>query len=287
MKQTLIVWPLIAALALVGAPVFAKPDATSAASSKPSTSRVENCSWDRPGHNPFMGDVVAAVDRYSDIPTDVRGKLKQRMAARQYDDIVSIKRDSISGKQLYTSGIRDMHFGTNRVCGTVTRDKWSAQMEERGLVYCEGAYCVLVPTVCRNVSRIDRAPGAAGGGAPEGELAFAPPAAGEAAPETFEGLPPTGAGTATASALPGTGLVAVPGSTPSVVGSSPAPMPSYIGPSIISPPPLVAPGSLPSIPAIPPAVPEPGTWLMMAAGIAMLALIRQRRSAAATQRIRA
>jgi hypothetical protein len=114
------------------------------------------CSWNRPGHNPFMGDVVAAVDRYTDIPAPVRTRLKARMAERRYDEIVSIRRDAIVGRARYGSAIRDMHFGTGQVCGTVNRMQWTATAEERGLVYCEADHCILVPTVCRNVSRIDR-----------------------------------------------------------------------------------------------------------------------------------
>ncbi len=30
-------------------------------------------------------------------------------------------------------------------------------MQERGLVYCDSGQCILVPTICRNVSRISRA----------------------------------------------------------------------------------------------------------------------------------
>ena len=101
-----------------------------------------------------MGDVVAAVDRYADIPPEVRKRLKRRMAERDYDDIVSIGRDSIVGKYSYGSVIRDMHFGDGRLCHGVSRAGWTATMQERGLVYCEREHCILVPTVCRNVSRI-------------------------------------------------------------------------------------------------------------------------------------
>ena len=131
-----------------------------------STVTLPNCSWDKPGVNPFMGDLVAAVDRYKDIPAATRAKLKARMAARQYDEIVDIHRDSIVGRYEYGSEIRDMHFGAGSVCRTVTRTKWTAQTLERGLVYCEDGQCILVPTVCRNVSRIARGPlkpAAAGG----------------------------------------------------------------------------------------------------------------------------
>ncbi len=139
----------------------------------PRRERVAVCSWDRPGHNPFMGNVVAAIDRYSDIPTDVRVRLKQRMQARQYDEIVDIRRDSIHGKADYQPTIRDMHFGLDRVCAQVSRTGWTPQMHERGLVYCESGHCILVPTVCRNVSRIERTP-AAIAGAPAQEPAPGP-----------------------------------------------------------------------------------------------------------------
>ena len=49
--------------------------AAAAVENVPRMERVAACSWDSPGHNPFMGDVVAAIDRYSDIPTLVRIKL--------------------------------------------------------------------------------------------------------------------------------------------------------------------------------------------------------------------
>lgn len=124
----------------------------------PRNDTLATCSWDRPGRNPFMGDVVAAVDRYRDIPTPVREKLKQRMRARQYDDLVDIRRDEIKGQFEYAAAIRDMHFGQGRVCREVTRERWTDKTHERGLVYCESEQCILVPTVCRNVSRVDRKP---------------------------------------------------------------------------------------------------------------------------------
>jgi hypothetical protein len=162
--------------------------------------RVAACSWNSPGHNPFMGEVVAAVDHYPDIPADVRARLKERMAERRYDDLVTIRRDSIVGRDEYDPGIRDMHFGEGSVCAQTTRTGWSAEMRERGLVYCESGHCILVPTVCRNVSRIERlapkrvAEPAVPAGPGGGELLFDPPAAGPQPPESFAGLgaPQTG-----------------------------------------------------------------------------------------------
>lgn len=114
------------------------------------------CRWDRPGADPFMGEVPAAVDRYTDIPADVRAALRDRMQRHAYDDIVDIRRDSIVGAHQYDATIRDMHFGQGRVCASVTRGRWRDDTHERGLVYCESQWCVMVPTVCRNVSRITR-----------------------------------------------------------------------------------------------------------------------------------
>lgn len=127
------------------------------------------CSWDNPGANRYTGDVSRAVQHYTDIPKDVRDKLQARMEKKQYDEVADITRDNISGGSDYTN-LRDMHFGANKVCTTVTRDKWKLLAKERGLVYCEAEHCIIVPTVCGNVSRVTKVKGGAGGvgGAPSG-----------------------------------------------------------------------------------------------------------------------
>lgn len=254
------------------------------------SSTLPQCSWDRPGVNPFMGDVVAAVDRYQDIPAATREKLKARMKARSYDDIAVIERDAIKGKANYAPEIRDMHFGPGAVCRTVTRSKWAATTQERGLVYCEDGQCILVPTVCRNVSRIRRldkpsavAPAQTSNVASSARaseeaapLEFDPPAAGPA-PETFA----SASGVPALASTPAEGGFRLPG------GSAPTPAPA------------AAPGGLPGLvdlamPALPPgrvstaeaplpgdsvpAVPEPGTWAMIALGLLVIVYrARQRR----------
>lgn len=150
---------VLASCATVLSAAAATPAAGSGAREQvPRMEAVARCSWDRPGHNPYMGEVVPAVDRYADIPAAVRSRLKERIAARRYDEIVEIRRDSIRGRHDYRPEIRDMHFGLDRVCREVTRSAWTDAMRERGLVYCESGHCILVPTVCRNVSRIERIP---------------------------------------------------------------------------------------------------------------------------------
>jgi len=274
----------------------------SAAIPKASTVTAPSCSWDRPGHDPFTGDVVAAVDRYGDIAPDVRERLKARMARRDYDDIVSIRRDSITGKARYGSTIRDMHFGTRQVCHSVTRASWTPSMEERGLVYCESGQCILVPTVCRNVSRITRAEVSPehAEGPPEdpGGIGEAPADGGGAPPllastePTFEApgelkgplraAGPTGTGTGVPDlpdvpgGLGGPGVLGIPGvPVAPLVSESPVSAlatPPIAGDGIVVPPIF---GDAP-LATVPLPVPEPGTWALMLSGLAVLGWLHRR-----------
>ena len=236
------------------------------------------CSWDKPGVNPYGGSVPDAVDKYTDMPQAVRNKLKARMDKRQYDDVAVIRRDSIEGKQSHYANLRAMHFGQGQVCQSVTRSKWTPASEERGLVYCESGHCIIVPTVCRNVSRIDRKegelavepPAAGGGGAPgPTPVVMAPPAAAEEPPAEEAQARALGGGGATTfadgSGGGSGGFIAGPiiggggggggylgGNTGSGGGGG------IPGPSIPTPPPI--------IPPVTPPVPEPSTWLMLLAG---------------------
>ena len=224
--------------------------------------RLPQCSWNEPGHNPFMGDVVAAVDRYTDIPVDVRTRLKVRMARRQYDDMASIRRDSIEGTARYDAKLRDMHFGVGRVCSTVSRQAWLPSHQERGLVYCEGSECIIVPTVCRNVSRIKRDP--------SGVLASRDLLAPEAAPfadallfDAPSAGPLQWSGADPAYGFTGSGLFQGDPGGP-VPGGLPGALPGGPGGSekpLSGPVPGSDPGSRSTG-----VVPEPQTWLLMLVG---------------------
>lgn len=286
-----------------------------------SAATLPACSWDRPGRNVFKGDTVAAVDRYDDIPADVRAKLKARMAERRYDEVATIRRDSIEGRYAY-SGLRDMHFGQNQVCRTVTRDKWAPEAVERGLVYCESGHCLIVPTVCRNVSRVDRgaasapAAGASPGGegkpgaavataTPTDELVFDPPGAGPAtgstagsdaslAPEPGSGAGPTSSFTVLASNTVGTPGFGTPGFYAPPVGdwraggdagwsSSPVGQRTATDSFPGSEPLLTSRPLLPSpAPPMTSPVPEPQQWLLLLFGLGSLAVVARRRHAVTT-----
>lgn len=254
---------------------------------------VEDCSWDRPGADPFMGDVVAAVDRYTDITPQVREQLKQRMRARQYDEIVVIGRDTIRGKQYYDARISQMHFGQGRVCRNVTRAGWSDKMEERGLVYCVQGDCILVPTICRNVSRISPAgsgtprgasaggagaAAAAGGAARSGVVTIGGP---EEGPPMWDNPDALRGGVSISDALPPTARYTPFVQEEPVRFASNTPIPSAGVPQGSGGPGYIQPHSilptLPVEPSILPAVPEPQTWAMLLAGLACIACGARRR----------
>lgn len=122
---------------------------------------VAACSWNDPGQDRFRGAPAAAVASYSDIPVEQRNELVRKVAQRAFDDVAEIRRDTLVGKSRSYADLRDMHFGANRRCATVDRSGWPEGAVERGLVYCVAArhpgqteQCVIVPTVCNNVSRV-------------------------------------------------------------------------------------------------------------------------------------
>ncbi|MGK5063437.1 MHFG family PEP-CTERM protein [Janthinobacterium sp. LB3P112] len=280
---------LLGMLSLAPLPAYAK--------GAPRANVLENCSWNRPGVDPFMGDVVAAVDRYPDIAPQVREELKTRMRARQYDEIVVISRDAIRGKGNYNARISDMHFGPGRVCRNVTRAGWSEQMQERGLVYCVQGQCILVPTICRNVSRITQAPASAppaagaapGGAAPVAAAPAAPEAAGVPLidnPDALRGGSFTGGAmppeVASIPFLPFDYVRTAGGSAPPAGmggggGGGGGGLPPDQGSSIIVPPTVILPTLPPTDISILPAVPEPQTWAMLMAGLALVAFAALRR----------
>ena len=115
------------------------------------------CSWAHPGANPYRGDPVHALADF-DMPPSTRDKLRELMAAHRYTDVATITRDDIVGTHGYTD-LREMHSGGGQVChGAVDRSAWAADRHERGLVYCADEVCVVVPTICNNVSLVSRKP---------------------------------------------------------------------------------------------------------------------------------
>lgn len=112
------------------------------------------CSWNKPGNNPYRGNATEAVSRYIDIPAETRARLIAKIDAGAADDDVVITRDEILGREEYANGITDMHFGRQTICERVTRELWPATAREPAKVYCADGHCLIVPRICKNISRV-------------------------------------------------------------------------------------------------------------------------------------
>jgi hypothetical protein len=213
---------------------------------------VAACSWASPGANPYQGSPAAAVAHYADIPAGVRATLQARIERRQYDDVAAITRDGIQGQHEYT-GLSDMHFGKRTICGRPDRSGWPDGMTERGLVYCEAEHCIIVPTVCRNVSRVTR-------------IKHVPPMT--EAPASGGGGLVLDAPTWAAAPSFATVVHADPLPTPVVVSRAAADAPVIQWGAPVGPIYLLAPSA---------PIPEPGRWLLMLAGLLGMAAVKWRR----------
>ena len=229
------------------------------------------CSWAHPGANPYRGDPVRALADF-DLPEATRAKLRTMMAAHRYTDVATITRDDIVGVRGYTD-LREMHSGHGEVChGSVDRSAWSAKRRERGLVYCADDACVIVPTICNNVSLVSRKPDRVAAlddgpidiepaaGPPQAPPSATPPGSPGDGPLGFIPTPGDGGG-GSPDVPPGGGAIP-PGGGGAPIGSNPPCCDSGpIGPVGPGGPPVVTP---------PPAVPEAPTALLLLAGLGAL-----------------
>lgn len=246
--------------------------------------------WKVRGVNPYMGDIPNAVDDYkAEFTPAEREELKRRMRLLDYDEVVIISKYSIQGngkRRVYDTAITKMHSGHKGVADP-SRERWADTDVERGLVYCVqgNARCVLVPTVCRNVALIGTSvlptiphspapppptepPPPAASIPPETPIASVPPAcACFAAPAPYIsddwGLAYWGGGGYVGGFYGGGGGFAGGGSP----GHSEPPNDGHHHHGHYPPPPDDCP---PYTPPPVTAVPEPGTWALMLAGVAIL-----------------
>lgn len=226
------------------------------------------CAWNDRGADPLRLPPASVVDSYLDIPEPVRRRLRSRLEAITPDDVATIRPERIESQAWSYSGLRDMHFGAGRVCRRVDMSGWApSDPGEVGLVYCEDEHCLIVPTVCRNVSRVTRdgprreAPGqVAGGELSWSEVVVAPPPAqsllGPPAEPPGPTTPPGPADAPVATSWASAGH-------PVAFGSWPG------GPGAVSLPPL--PAAAPRLEAHVEPVPEPETLAMIAVGLAVVA----------------
>lgn len=214
---------------------------------------VESASagWNNPGADRFSGNVPAAVQDYKDIPQATRDRLQSRMEKHDYDDRVTITRDSIlsANDYAYSPRITDMHFGSRGLIIPVTgRDAWPDGLEIEALAYTDGDYTILVPAVCSNVARAVRLPPT--------PVAIAP------IPEYIGG-----GGGSSVGYVPFVLPPLQPSLSPLVIDTY-VPIPTLVEPWQPPLPCCCAPWQPPVVPPLP-AVPEPATWSLFLAGLAV------------------
>ena len=246
------------------------------------------CDWNKPGSNPQTGDKIASLDNYTEIPQAVRAALAEKMLKHDFDDRVVIGKNFMRGKQDYHSA-RDMHWGNNRLCrGEVNRSAWAENKTHGALVYTAFGYSVAVASICGNVFRLDMA-GNGGGGEmlviPEQHTRYPSTENNPETPQPDEGHGGGGAPINYFFSLQHkeenswvnwgwsySQNPLVPPAPP--LPNIPAvPAPPFGNPPVIHPPiTIIHPPIVIPTPPIAPPVPEPETWMMILAGLAVLGL---------------
>jgi hypothetical protein len=245
---------------------------------------ANGCSWAHPGANPYRGAPEAVLADFA-MSDETRRQLRALMVARRFTDVVTITRDRIHGQHEY-SDLRQMHSGHGQVChGSVDRSAWSAKHEERGLVYCVGETCVVVPTVCNNVSLVTRKPEQEPLQSGADESIEVSPAAGPT---------PSSSSDIASAEIPDSGPIDI-SPAAGVPGSFDEPPGDGSGGGGVPNPPLggdggficcssgptgpSGPGTPPVGPPVPPisSVPEAPAWSLLLAGLALAGVIGRRR----------
>lgn len=112
------------------------------------------CSWNNPGHDPYVGDTIQAVDSFT-IPKHARAEIKYKILKNTPDDVIEIGKYSVESKKYsFNPNMLLMHFGKNKLCWGVDRSKWDNNHVEKAPIYCSSTYCVAIPYVCNNVTQL-------------------------------------------------------------------------------------------------------------------------------------
>lgn len=111
------------------------------------------CSWGNPGHDPYVGDRLAAIDSFA-MPRSIRQELKRKVKAGEPDGTVAITKYGAVSEDASYHPLMLMHFGKSRLCWGVDRSAWPDNHVEYGPLYCASTYCITIPDVCGNVTQL-------------------------------------------------------------------------------------------------------------------------------------
>jgi hypothetical protein len=90
---------------------------------------------------------------YAHIPVWDRLSLAWQVRWGKPSAHVDIGQRGIVGSPAIDFGdVQGMHFGKGRRCDTVDRSQWPLGRTEPAAIYRRGNYCIVVPTVCGNIS---------------------------------------------------------------------------------------------------------------------------------------
>lgn len=111
------------------------------------------CNWDNPGHDPYTNTVSAALSQFS-IPAAHKNVIEAQIKAGANTGMVFITKDGLVSPDRNLSTFMMMTFGKNKMCYGVERTRWADSHYEPAKLYCSGDYCVMIPTVCGNITQV-------------------------------------------------------------------------------------------------------------------------------------
>lgn len=115
-----------------------------------------DCTWNEPGQNKFTGLAEVAIRAYQDIPEANQNELIRKVKSIKYDDVAEITNTGIYSRHFEYKNLRNMWFGNYKVCSKINY-KWKEGHIERAMVFSSGVYQIIVPFVCGNIARVDKA----------------------------------------------------------------------------------------------------------------------------------
>lgn len=112
---------------------------------------LATCEWN-PGINRSIVSIETAAKR---VRPEDRSLIVSQFNAKSYNDVVEIRKNSITGTAQYSAVIRNMNFGTGRVCKVITRSKWKQKDVVSAIVFWINGRSYGYASACGNLFELD------------------------------------------------------------------------------------------------------------------------------------